>query len=232
MLTNEKLVYAINFVCGVSIFFFGFDQGAFSMINNTPDYVQVMKIGYANPPDDQKSVWSVTITNTTKEGGIVSVYYLGTLIGALLGGWLGDKLGRINCINCVRIGCVWALVGAALQCSAQNANWMICSRVINGIGTGHLNAIVPVWSAETSSFSSRGFFIAMEFTLNIFGVAVAYWMEYGLSYINKGDSVIKWRFPIGFQIILLIVLLIVVNFMPESPRWLVKPVAMMKLWKF
>ena len=31
------------------------------------------------------------ITQPTKEGGIVSIYYLGTLIGALMGGVLGDR---------------------------------------------------------------------------------------------------------------------------------------------
>lgn len=35
------------------------------------------------------------------------------------------------------------------------------------------NAIVPVWSAETSHHTSRGKMIAMEFTLNILGVVVA-----------------------------------------------------------
>lgn len=71
------------------------------------------------------------------------------------------------------VGCAFALFGAALQTAAQNVAWMICSRIITGIGTGHLNAIVPVWSAETSHYASRGMFIAMEFTLNIFGVVIA-----------------------------------------------------------
>lgn len=190
-----------------------------SGVNNTPDYVKRMELGEVVPPYPGNDVYSVNVTNSAKLGGIVSVYYLGTLIGAMLGGWLGDKLGRINVI---RIGCAWSIFGAALQTAAMNSNWMICARVINGIGTGHLNAAVPVWSAETSAFSSRGFFIAMEFTLNIFGVVVAYWLEYGLSYINQGDSVIRWRFPIAFQIIFLIALAILVNFMPESPRYLVK----------
>jgi MFS family permease len=52
---------------------------------------------------------------------------------------------------------------------------MLCARVINGIGTGFLNVIVPVWSAEVASHKSRGAFIALEFTLNIAGVVVAYW---------------------------------------------------------
>ncbi len=72
------------------------------------------------------------------------------------------------------IGCLWVMVGAALQCSAQNLAWyvrasmflsrlirihrMLCARVINGIGTGYLNAIVPVWSAEVATHTSRGLY--------------------------------------------------------------------------
>ena len=51
------------------------------------------------------------------------------------------------------------------------------ARLINGWGTGILNAIVPVWATETAEHTSRGQFIAIEFTLNIFGVVVAYWLE-------------------------------------------------------
>lgn len=54
---------------------------------------------------------------------------------------------------------------------------MIVARFINGIGTGILNAIVPVWATETAEHTSRGQFIAIEFTLNIFGVVLAYWLE-------------------------------------------------------
>lgn len=49
--------------------------------------------------------------------------------------------------------------------------------MVNGIGTGILNAIVPVWATETAEHTSRGQFIAIEFTLNIFGVVLAYWLE-------------------------------------------------------
>ena len=105
----------------------------------------------------------------------VAVYYLpGTLFGAFLGGWFGDRYGRIKTIA---LATLWAIVGATLQCSAQNAKWMFCARTLNGIGTGILNAITPVWATETASHTSRGQFVAIEFTLNIFGVVVAYWIE-------------------------------------------------------
>lgn len=111
------------------------------------------------------------------------------------------------------------------------------ARFINGIGTGILNAIVPVWATETAEHTSRGQFIAIEFTLNIFGVVLAYWLELyvppwifgagltcpsGLSFIDNGKSAFRWRFPIAFQIIFLLVLFCAVWFFPESPRWLVK----------
>ncbi|KAG6846512.1 hypothetical protein H0H93_013476, partial [Arthromyces matolae] len=65
-------------------------------------------------------------------------------------------------------------------------------------------------------------FIALEFTLNIFGVVVAYWLEFGLGFIGDGRSQIRWRFPIAFQIIPVIVFMILLLWMPESPRFLVK----------
>ena len=35
-----------------------------------------------------------------------------------------------------------------MQASAQHITWMTITRVIGGIGCGHLNTIVPVWTSE------------------------------------------------------------------------------------
>lgn len=182
-------------------------------VNTSPDYVDKMKFGYYDANGD------VTVTNSTKQGGIVAIYYFGTLIGCLFGGFFSDGYGRINAVG---VGAFFGILGAALQCSAQQTAWMCGSRFVNGVGTGILNAVVPVYSSETAEHTSRGAFIAIEFTLNIFGVVVAYWLEYGLSYIDNGFSAFRWRFPIAFQIVPLLVLFGIVWFFPESPRWLVK----------
>lgn len=81
----------------------------------------------------------------------------------------------------------------SIYASHERVCRMCCARIINGIGTGHLNAIVPVWSAEVASHTSRGAFIASEFTLNIFGVVVAYWLEFGLGYVGDGNTQVRWR---------------------------------------
>ena len=99
---------------------------------------------------------------------------------------------------------------------------MICARIVNGFGTGILNAIVPVWATETAQHTSRGRFISIQFSMNIFGIFAAYWMEYGLSFYRGGVTALRWRFPIAFQMIPLLGLFGAVWLFPESPRWLVK----------
>lgn len=94
------------------------------------------------------------------EGGIVAVYYIGTLIGALLAGSLADRCGRIKAVV---FGSMWALLGAVLQASAYNIAWMCCARVIAGVGVGAIDCVIPVWSAEVSSHQARGAFLALEF---------------------------------------------------------------------
>lgn len=210
---KRKLLIAVNCIAGLAIFFFGYDQGMMGSVNVSIDYaVNTMKYGHVE--DGQ-----VVVDDSLLQGGIVSVYYLGTLVGCLFGGWTGEKIGRIKTLG---LACGWAIVGAALQTSAQNATWMICARLVNGIGTGILNVIVPVWATETASHTSRGQFVAIEFTLNIFGVVIAYWLGFGCSYVGGGYSPFVWRFPVAFQIIPLIFLLSILWFFPESPRWLVK----------
>ncbi|KAL8783184.1 MAG: hypothetical protein Q9213_004813 [Squamulea squamosa] len=210
---KRNLLIAINSVAALSIFFFGYDQGMMAGVNTAVEYYT--RMGFAHPDEKGEPV----ITDSLLQGGIVSVYYLGTLIGALFGGWFGDKFGRIKTIA---LGAAWGVFGATLQTSAMNHNWMICARLINGFGTGILNAIVPVWATETAEHTSRGQFVAIEFTLNIFGVAVAYWIEYGCSFYQNGESAFVWRFPIAFQIVPLLFLFSIVWFFPESPRWLCK----------
>ena len=43
------------------------------------------------------------------------------------------------------------------------------------------------------------------------------WMNYGL-YFTGGA--LQWRFPLGFQLIFPVVVISVLPFLPESPRWL------------
>ncbi|PHH89605.1 hypothetical protein CDD83_5670 [Cordyceps sp. RAO-2017] len=208
-LERNSLLGTVCFVAGISIFFFGYDQGLMGGVNTARDYAE--RMGFGHWDEGQRRV---VVDRPLLQGGIVAIYYLpGTLLGCLLGGWLGDRHGRVTTIG---LACLWSIFAAALQSAAMDATWMLCARLLNGIGTGVLNAVTPVWAAETAAHTSRGRFIAVEFTLNIFGV------DSGTSKYKDPASSFVWRFPIAFQIVPLIFLVAVIWLMPESPRWLVK----------
>ncbi|BCR90344.1 uncharacterized protein ACHE_60230S [Aspergillus chevalieri] len=205
---NPSTMYRVlNLFAGTAICFYGYDQGVMSMVNLNPDYQKLMGIF----PLEGSS------RNTAAEGGIVAVYYGGTMIGALMAGYLADRCGRIKAII---FGCLWIILGAALQASAYNITWMCFGRVLAGIGVGSIDCVIPVWSAEVSSHSARGAFLALEFVMNIGGLAMAYWIEYFAS-LNPNESM-AWRTPLALQLVFILIIGAGINFFPESPRWLMK----------
>ena len=122
-LSPRQLNATIQVFSLISIFFEGYDQGVMGGVNSSPKYVTEVSIG--NPDG--------TVTDTKHQGGIVSVYYLGAIFGCFAGGWLADRVGRINGLLA---GALFALVGGALQSAAQSSDFMICARALTGIGTG------------------------------------------------------------------------------------------------
>lgn len=48
-------------------------------------------------------------------------------------------------------------------------------------------------------------------------MAVSYWVTYGFGYVDSGA---QWRFPIALQIFFALSTIILISFLPETPRWL------------
>lgn len=111
-LSPRQLNIAIQAFSLISIFFEGYDQGVMGGVNAAPDYVREVNIGQYP---------SGKVTNVTKQGGIISIYYLGALVGCFLGGWAADRIGRINGLF---FAAIFALVGGALQAATQSADFV------------------------------------------------------------------------------------------------------------
>jgi MFS family permease len=132
-------------------------------------------------------------------------------------GWIADRIGRINGLF---IAAVFALIGGALQSAAQSATFILVARVVTGLGTGALTSITPVYIAEVSSAGYRGGFLGYVFIANYLGISIAYWLNFGLSFVDNGNSQVRWRFLLAFQCIPAIMLLSTIKFLPDSPRYL------------
>jgi len=206
-LTPAQHNIAIQTFSLISIFFEGYNQGVMGSVNAAPRYVE--KVGIGLPTGE--------VTDTLHQGGIVSIYYLGCIFGCFGGGWLADRMGRINGIF---MGAIFAIIGGALQAATQSSDWILVSRVVAGIGTGALISIVPVLVSETSTAGHRGGFLGYVFIANYLGISVAYWLSFGLAFINNGYSEIRWRFLLAFQCVPSILLILGVKMLPDSPRFL------------
>ncbi|KAF2790129.1 general substrate transporter [Melanomma pulvis-pyrius CBS 109.77] len=211
-LTGTKLNIAIAVVAGTDFALFGYDQGVMGGLLTLPSFLKYFpEIDTANPPPGSTASHASNIQGITVGG-----YTLGCFFGAVATIWLGNMLGRKRTIF---VGSTIMIIGAILQASAFSLGQMIPARLITGFGNGMNTSTVPTWQAETSKSHRRGQMVMIEGSLIVFGVMLSYWLDLGFSFLEP--STISWRFPIAFQIILALFILMFIPGLPESPRWLV-----------
>ncbi|KAI5797750.1 general substrate transporter [Geopyxis carbonaria] len=206
LLTGAALRWAITATAGSGFLLFGYDQGVMSGLLTGVDFTrQFPEIDTTDGGGGSSSL----------QGTVVAIYEIGCFFGAIFCFCFGEKLGRRKCIF---YGCVILSIGAALQASAYGIPQMIVGRIVAGIGNGMNTSTIPVWHSELSKARNRGRELAIELAINIFGVMLAYWVDYGMSYVQ---SEAQFRFPLALQILFAIMTFSGLLFLPESPRWLI-----------
>ncbi|KAI5481366.1 putative MFS monosaccharide transporter [Pseudohyphozyma bogoriensis] len=209
-LTGNKLIMAITVTATTGFLLFGYDQGVMSGLITGQQFIQTFPACDAAVQGDYKaSILQATYT---------SIYELGCLVGAIFSLFFGNKLGRRRIMQ---MGAVVMIIGVAIQVSSvkgYHAGVQFCvGRVITGVGNGMNTATIPSWVAETSKSHNRGMLVCIEASMIATGTMIAYWVDYGLSFVKTS---LNWRLPIALQVVFAVLLLIGVYFLPESPRWL------------
>jgi sugar porter (SP) family MFS transporter len=149
-------------------------------------------------------------------GAIVSTYSGGQGIGNLLGGWLGDLLGRKRTIW---LASFLALIGAILQTAAVNIEMFLVGRIIAGLAIGLVYAVSSIYNAEIAPPKIRGVIVGLQTQLISTGYATANWFGVFCSFAAGNAA---WRIPLGLQCLPAITLIIGLFYLPESPRWLIQ----------
>lgn len=156
---------------------------------------------------------------TVVQGAVTSCYELGCFFGALFALFRGENFGRKPLIVS---GSVIIVIGTIISVTAFEGSWslgqFVIGRVITGMGNGLNTATIPVWQSEMSRAENRGRLVNLEGSVVAVGTLIAYWLDFGLSYV---DTSIQWRFPVAFQIFFALILFTGITNMPESPRWLI-----------
>ncbi|KAF2722192.1 general substrate transporter [Polychaeton citri CBS 116435] len=204
---NDKKQHVVLF-SSTAIALYGYDQGMMSLINTNYDYLATMGISEDNP----------------LVGIIVSVYYLGCAVGAVIFSWVADKFGRraglFGGLALASLGNVLMFV-SGLGYSRGALPVMFFGRVIMGLGVGCLDSVTPLYSSELTSDNARGKALAQEFQANILGLNMAFAINLGVTAALGKENQWAWRIPIIAMQVYTVSLMSIIGRMPESPRWFV-----------
>jgi MFS transporter, SP family, arabinose:H+ symporter len=149
-----------------------------------------------------------------QEGLTVAIGLVGTVIGALGAGQIGQRLGSRETL---RLTAVLYVISAAGCAFAWNWDSFLVFRMIGGLGIGASSVLGPVYIAELSPAKWRGRFVAL-FQFNVvFGIMLAYMSNYAIRSMHLGAS--EWRWQVGVAGLPAIAFLILLFGIPRSPRW-------------
>jgi sugar porter (SP) family MFS transporter len=149
-----------------------------------------------------------------EKGLTVAIGLVGTVIGALGAGSIGQRLGSRETLRITAILYVVSAVGCGL---AWGWSSFMIFRFIGGLGIGASSVLGPVYIAELAPAKWRGRLVA-AFQLNVvFGIMVAYTSNYVIRTMHLGAT--EWRWQVGIAGIPAVVFLALLFGIPRSPRW-------------
>ncbi|WP_119343378.1 sugar porter family MFS transporter [Facilibium subflavum] len=149
--------------------------------------------------------------SSSQVGLIVSAVAFGAFISALLCGRLGDRYGRKNLLIITAI-----LFGiGSLICGVSTSIDQLCTgRVILGVAVGLGSFTAPLYISEISPKNIRGRLVTFNQFAITLGICLAYVVN--LVFAQSGN----WRAMLLMGVLPAALLLIMLVFLPKSPRWL------------
>lgn len=167
--------------------------------------------------------------DTLQQGWYVGCALIGSIAGVLMAGILSDMAGRKRTMVFSALLFSASAIGCAFS---ADFNQLIIYRIIGGIGIGVVSIISPLYISEVSVAAYRGRLVSLYQVAITVGFLGAYLTNYFLLRLGEGDVVMTsswlnclfitevWRGMLGMETFPALFFLIVIFFIPESPRWL------------
>ena len=162
------------------------------------------------------------------KGFTISSALVGCIIGGSLGGYISQSIGRKKGLILAAILFLISALGSAMP---EKLNFMglatissfIFYRVLGGIGVGLASMLSPMYIAEIAPANVRGKLVSWNQFAIIFGMVVVYFVNYAIAKGQAADwiNATGWRWMFGSETIPAVLFLILLFFVPESPRFLV-----------
>ena len=194
-ISSEKRLLFLSAVAAMGGFLFGYDT---AVINGGEQQIQ--------------SIWKLS---SLVHGLVMSSALWGTIIGAVCGGKICDRIGRRPALFWV--GALY-LVSAVWSAFAFGPWDLMLARFIGGVGVGVSSIAAPVYIAEIATADSRGRLGGL-FQFNIvLGMVVSQFVNWWIGLSGLGEN--TWRWMLGAEAIPALAFTLLVPFISESPRYL------------
>lgn len=164
------------------------------------------------------------------QGWAMSSALVGCLFGVLISGSMADLFGRKRLLILAAVLFTISAVGTAI---ANSLAGFCVYRMIGGGGIGLASGLSPMFIAEVSPREHRGRFVSLNQLTIVIGILLAQVFNYLIARpvpLDFGPIEIAaswngqsgWRWMFGAETFPAAMFLILMFFIPESPRWLVK----------
>lgn len=152
-------------------------------------------------------------------GWIASCALIGCIAGAMFSGYLSDKMGRKKTLILSAILFLVSSIGTAIP---QTLSFFVVFRIIGGLGIGIASMISPMYITECAPAEIRGRLVSINQLGIVTGILLIYFVNAGIAGLHDEAWNINtgWRWMFGSGIFPSFIFLILLFFVPESPRWL------------
>src|SRR5947209_4131589 len=150
-------------------------------------------------------------------GATVASAIVGTVFGAMLAGFPGDRFGRRDSLRIMAVLYLISAIGCAF---AWNWSSLVVFRFIGGLGIGGSSVLGPMYIAEIAPARWRGRLVGLFQFKVVFGILVAYLSNFLIGQMNLDQT--EWRWMLGVTAAPAALFLLMLFTIPRSPRWLVK----------
>ncbi|KAI8972167.1 hexose transporter [Trametes punicea] len=149
-----------------------------------------------------------------KLGLLSAIQNIGSVAAYPFSPYVSDGLGRRFAVI---LGATIMCIATVLQTASHSVGMFIGARFLIGFGLTFAAAAAPVLITEIAYPTQRGPATSLYNTLWFLGSITAAWTTFGTFHIPSSWS---WRIPSAIQALPSVIQLLLIWFIPESPRWL------------